>query len=105
MDFARFYKGWFNGICRTKSFLSPFIRFAMLSLQKAYPGLAPNPTSFFVLKQRTKQENSAKTIANALCRKAGISGKAGKPPCLKFQTFSIHTQRCPRVLAWPPHGA
>jgi len=50
-------------------------------------GFAPDPTSFFALMQRTKQEKSRQNDPSPLCRKAGISNKVSQAPLLKFQAL------------------
>jgi hypothetical protein len=55
-------------------------------------GFTPNPTSFFALMQRTKQERSRQNDSSPLCRKSGISDKRTQARLLKFHAFR-HSQR------------
>jgi hypothetical protein len=67
-------------------------------------GFAPNPTSFFVLKQRTKQENSSQNDRLPALLQGRYFRQSGQVSLPKFQALQrSHPWRL-HVLAGPAHG-
>jgi len=68
-------------------------------------GFAPIPTSFFVLKQRTKEENSSQNDRPRALLQGRNFRQSGQASLPKFQALQHSQPRLLRVLARPTHGA
>ena len=70
-----------------------------------YGALPRIPTSFFVLKQRTKQENSSQNDRPRALLQGRNFRQSGQASLPKFQALQHSQPRLLRVLAGPTHDA